>query len=74
MSYIIRLIGDKEYSIARYAAEFFRNLSRLLQNEDSLDLGLVYKSLLSLEQSDDIFLLNINSLANLFSQKHNGTS
>lgn len=74
MSYIIRLIGDKEYSIARNAAEFFRNLSKLLQNEDSLDLGLVYKSLLSLEQSDDIFLLNINSLANLFSQKQNGNS
>ena len=71
LSLLLRLMREKEYSLAKSSSEFFRNLSRfftevkLAESAEKLDIGQLFSSLASLDQSDDIFTLNLESLHNL---------
>ena len=65
LSLILDLIRDKEYSLARNAAEFFRNISTHLKHDRLQDTAHVFQSLATLDQSDDIFTLNLESLRSL---------
>jgi hypothetical protein len=77
LSLLLKLMRDKEYSLAKSSSEFFRNLSRffsevkLAESAEKLDVGKVFSSLASLDQSDDIFALNLESLHNLLKSSYN---
>ena len=64
LALVLDLICDKEYTLARNASIFFRNISIYLST-NQLDLNYTFKSLTALEQSDDIFFVNLDSLKNL---------
>ena len=75
---LLNLMLDKEYSLARYAAEMLKNISKFFNviviSEDSAaaDYGLMYRSLVRIDQSEDIFLCNLETIYNLLQQHQNG--
>lgn len=72
MQLFLAKLRDKEYSLAQGAAAFLHNLSYMFGKVKFTEsLHLMYNGLVSLEQSDDIFMLNLKTLHNLLKSKIN---
>ena len=66
---------DKEYSLAQNAARFFTNMSHFFDqvklDPNQIDQALLFSSLTSMDQSEDIFMLNLKSINNLLKSELN---
>ena len=66
---------DKEYSLAQNAAGFFTNMSHFFDqvklDTNQIDQALLFSSLTSMDQSEDIFMLNLKSINNLLQSELN---
>ena len=69
MQSLMGLMMDKEYSLAKYASELMKNMSQYFAkfklDGESIDLDKLYESLVRIDQSEDIFFYNLETIYNV---------